>query len=291
MELSLRKRKWIIRRRLNDNWSVSKICRHMRISRYTFYYHWKNYIELGQKGLEIKSRRPNFVHKTEQSVIEKILELREKEEYGPNKMEAIFKRKGININHSTIYRILKENGMNNPIEKPRKTWGKIRFERQHSNSLWQTDFKLTEYDEWMLTLLDDHSRFVVGCRIEHNATTEFAIKLLEKSILRYGKPNQVLSDRGVQFFCNEREGKKQGISGFTQFCLDNKIEHILASKRRPTTTGKVERWNRTYDEEHYKYKSLDGFVRYYNFKRPHQSLGYLTPAVVYFAESVRDVMS
>jgi putative transposase len=290
MELSLRKREWIIRRRSNDNWSVSKICRHMRISRKCFYYHWKNYIGYGQKGLEIKSRRPNIVHKTEQTIVDRILELREKEEYGPNKMEAILKNQGMNIGHSTIYRILKDHRLNNPIEKPRKTWGKIRFQREHSNSLWQTDFKLTEDDEWMLTLIDDHSRFVVGCRIEHDATTEFAIRLLEKTILKYGKPKQILSDRGVQFFCSDKDGKEQGISRFSQFCVDNEIEHILASKRRPTTTGKVERWHRTYDEEHQKYKSLRFFVNYYNFKRPHQSLGYLTPADVYFTETVTHVM-
>lgn len=291
MELSLRKRKWIIRRRMNDNWSVIKICKHMRISRYTFYYHWKNYIECGWEGLKIKSRIPKTIHKTDDYIVKKVLKLREKEEYGPNKMEAVLKKEGISINHSTIYRILKKHGMNNPIDKPRKTWGKKRFERRHNNSLWQTDFKLTNEDEWMLTLLDDHSRFVVGCKIEHNATTEFAVRLLEKSVLKHGKPRQVLSDRGVQFFCNERKGMKQGISGFTQFCMDNEIEHIVGSKRRPTTTGKVERWHRTYDDEHHKYKSLKGFVRYYNFKRPHQSLGYLTPADVYFIESVRDVMS
>ena len=291
MDLSLRKRRTLIWKKIKYNWSVTKICRHFRISRYTFYYHWKNYQRFGWDGLEIKSRRPKTIHKTDEIIVEKVVELREKEEYGPNKMEAILRKQGIQIGHSTIYRILKDHSLNNPIDKPRKTWGKTRFQREHNNSLWQTDFKLTEKDEWMLTLLDDHSRFVVGCRINNDATTERAIQLLEKSIRKYGKPKQVLSDRGVQFFCNERKGAKHGISRFTQFCLDNDIQHILASKRRPTTTGKVERWHRTYDEEHHKYKKLRWFVHYYNFKRPHQSLGYLTPSEVYLTESLRHVMS
>ena len=97
----------------------------------------------------------------------------------------------------------------------------------------------------------------------------------------------ISDDRRVSQFNNfmnpiEKEDKEKGISVFSQFCLDNGIEHIVASKRRPTTIGKVERFHRTYDKEYHKYKSLRGFVYYYNFKRSHQSLGYLTPSEVYF---------
>jgi len=277
----LRKRRWIIKRKLG-NWNNQTIASHLRISKRTVIRWWNVYQKQGLDGLSIKSRRPKTIHKTDENIVNRILELREKEEYGPNKMEAILKKENINIGHSTIYRILRNHELNNPIDKPRKTWGKTRFQREHSNSLWQTDFKLTGEDKWMLTLIDDHSRFVVGCRIDENATTELAIKLLEKSIQDYGKPKQILSDRGTQFFYSEKEGKKEGVSQFTQFCIDNEIQHIVASKRRPTTTGKVERWHRTYDDEHHKYRLLRWFVYYYNFKRPHQSLGYLTPSEVYF---------
>jgi len=83
----------VIRRRLNDNWSVSKICKHMRISRYTFYYHWENYIEHGWEGLEIKSKTPKKINKTDDYTIKEVLKLRQKEEYGPNKMNLFSERK------------------------------------------------------------------------------------------------------------------------------------------------------------------------------------------------------
>ena len=47
----------------------------------------------------------------------------------------------------------------------------------HSNSLWQADFKLTEDDQRLLTFLDDHPRFVPGAKVEHDVTTDFALKL------------------------------------------------------------------------------------------------------------------
>ncbi|MBI5133444.1 MAG: transposase [Thaumarchaeota archaeon] len=62
---------------------------------------------------------------------------------------------------------------------------------------------------------------------------------------------------------------------------------MVARKRRPTTIGKVERWHRTYEEERHKYSTLGKLVRYYNYVRPHQSLGYKVPAEIYF----RDIMS
>ena len=68
-------------------------------------------------------------------------------------IEALLKRENICIGHNTIHRILVKHGLNNPLENPRKTRDKTRFERLHSNSLWQTDFKLTEYDTWMITFL------------------------------------------------------------------------------------------------------------------------------------------
>jgi transposase InsO family protein len=87
----------------------------------------------------------------------------------------------------------------------------------------------------MISFLDDHSRFVPGSRVHHNPTAEHAIKLLEESVKLYGKPDQVLTDRGSQFY-----PARGGISAFTQFCSGNGIEHIVASVRRPSTIGKIE---------------------------------------------------
>ena len=175
-------------------------------------------------------------------------------------------------------------GVNQPIDFIRKTWGKRRFERMRSNSLWQADFKLTEDDEWMLTFLDDHSRFIPGSKIEHDATTEFALKLFKRCGKKYGFPEQVLTDQGVQFYCADKEGKERGESEFTRTLRELGVQHIVASKRRPTTIGKVERFNRTYEEEAWRYRTLGAFIRYYNYERPHQALDYQFPAEVYFRD-------
>jgi transposase InsO family protein len=157
--------------------------------------------------------------------------------------------------HTTIHKILNQAGLNNLIPKPRKVWGKRRFQREHSNSLWQADYKLTEQDEWMISYLDDHSRFVPGSRVHHNPTAEHAIKLLEESMRQYGKPDQLLTDRGSQFY-----PARGGVSEFTEYCSGEGIEHIVASVRRPSTIGKIEAFHKAYVCESWMFPTHGSFV-------------------------------
>jgi transposase InsO family protein len=169
--------------------------------------------------------------------------------------------------------------LNNPISAPRRIWGKRRFEREHSNSLWQADFKLTQNDEWMISYLDDHSRFILGSRIHHNPTAEHAMRLLEESVRRYGKPDQILTDRGTQFY-----PARGGRSVFMEFCSGSGIEYIIASVRRPSTIGKIEAFHKAYVYEASMFSTHEGFVNYWNCERPHQGIGHLYPADVYLRD-------
>ena len=74
---------------------------------------------------------------------------------------------------------------------------------------------------------------------------------------------------------------------FDRICRENGIKHLLTAPRSPTTTGKVERWHKTLRREFLNGKvfasledaqrQLDGWVRTYNFERPHQSIGKVPP--------------
>ena len=127
--------------------------------------------------------------------------------------------------------------------------------------------------------LDDHSRFIVGICYTKIATTEVAIKLFNGSWKRYGLPREVLSDRGAQFYANIG-----GKSKFTKHLESLNVNHILASVKKPTTTGKMERFWLTHNKERWNFNSLKRFVNYYNFKRPHMSLNYQTPYEVFIRD-------
>jgi len=279
MDKEFKRRRWIVRKKYKD-WTNREIASHLRISKRTVQRWWNIYQKQGLRGLEVKSRRPQTIQRTPESVVNQVLAIRQKQGYGPDKIAGMLRNKGVKIGHNTAYRIIRANGFNNPIQRPRRIFGKTRFERAHSNSLWQADFKQTDDDNYMISFLDDHSRFIVGSAINFTENTEDALHLLEKCIKHFSCPVQILTDRGTQFWNNRGSTP----TAFTRFCIDKEIDHIVAGVRRPTTTGKIERWHKTYDDEHGKFTTLGRFVRYYNYRRPHQSLEYKVPAEIYFKD-------
>ncbi len=223
----------------------------------------------------VKSTKPHTIYRTPDNTVNRVIELRETYGWGPDKIEHWLMREQINVSHATIYKILCKHSLNNPIRSPRRQWRKTRFERAKPNELWQCDWKLTVDDEWMITYLDDYSRFVIGSEIYHNPNTKNTIALLKQCIDQHGKPEQILTDRGTQF-----TSVNSVMSQFTSYCANKGIEHIKASVRRPSTIGKVESWHRAYEYE--KNVSHNMFVKYWNYNRPHQGIGYLIPCELYF---------
>jgi transposase InsO family protein len=215
--------------------------------------------------------------------VDLIVKLRREKRWEPCKIEGYLKNYGgedvIAVGHNAIHRILIKAGLNKPITAPRKVWGKRRFERPYSNSLWQSDFKMTETDEWMVSYLDDHSRYVPGSEIHHNPTSEHAIHLLEDCIHEHGKPDQILTDQGTQY-----HPARGDLSAFTEFCNGNGIEHIMASKRRPSTIGKIEAFHKAYGLEAWMFKMHQEFIHYWNYQHPHQGIDYQYPADIYFRD-------
>lgn len=125
----------------------------------------------------------------------------------------------------TIYRILCKSGLNNhPITKPRKKRKYIRFERKLPNELWQIDLKVIENEGiWLISIFDDHSRYVLSSIKCIEGTSENVIDLVKRTIRKYGKPLQILTDHGSQFY-NSRS-KLQ--SDFDSFCKEHDIHNIL----------------------------------------------------------------
>jgi transposase len=190
MDTTEKRRRWIVHRRL-EGWKVQDIATALRKNEKTVE-RWRSiYRKHGWAGLQVKSHRPHTIHRTSQEIVNLVLQLRRTRNWGPCRIEGYLRNyHAVSTSHTIVHKILVQAGLNNPIPKPRRVWRKRRFEREHSNSLWQADFKLTEHDEWTISYLDDHSRFIPGSRIHHNPTAEHAINLLEESVRRYGKPDQ-----------------------------------------------------------------------------------------------------
>ncbi|MFO0981642.1 MAG: DDE-type integrase/transposase/recombinase [Planctomycetota bacterium] len=80
-----------------------------------------------------------------------------------------------------------------------------RFERARPGELWQSDitsFVLTRHSQrcYLTVFLDDHSRYVVSHSLRLRQTSELVTETLLDGIARFGKPEEVLTDQGRQYF-------------------------------------------------------------------------------------------
>ena len=75
--------------------------------------------------------------------------------------------------------------------------------------------------------------------------------LLEECVKLYGGPQQVLTDRGTQFY-----PARGGVFEFTEFCGGNGIEHIVTSVWRPSTIGKIEAFHKAYVYEAWRFPCM-----------------------------------
>ena len=269
--------------------NISELCREYGISRKTGH-KWINRSELGLPLCD-QSRRPHRQpSKTADNIEQKIIQLRlQHPTWGGKTIRAVLEAAGIEglPSDKTCCNILKRNGLVDPMEsikhKPYQ-----RFEREHCNEMWQTDFKGdfllgNGVRCWPLTILDDHSRFSI--RIEPKDSASGVKDSFVLAFQEYGLPNSVLSDHGTQF-----GGVHNGLSTFDRFLMDLDIQPIHGRIMHPQTQGKIERFHRTMKQEALRVTPanmaeakmrLENWRWLYNEVRPHHALDLKTPASVY----------
>lgn len=154
-------------------------------------------------------------------------------------MDAI----GIHIPHHVIHGILRDEELaeNQPKKAKKRKW--VRYERRFSNSLWHTDYKQLPDGRWFVSYQDDASRLIVGFGVYNEPTSDHAIEVLGEAVKRYGRPAQVLTDHGSQFYANEKKDSRRGESTFEKKLVEMGIRHVMARIRHPQTNGKLERFH------------------------------------------------
>lgn len=193
--------------------------------------------------------------------------------------------------HSTIHRILRRARRitAQPHKRPRSSW--IRFEAKLPNQRWQLD-----YSHWrladrthanILTILDDHSRYIACCTTTAVASTAAVIDCFLTAGNTHGFPQSTLSDNGSAFTARLVGGRNS-----FELLLDRlAIASHHGTPNHPQTQGKVERFHQTMKKALAARPApvdrakldlyLAEFVAYYNHKRPHRALDRRTPASVY----------
>jgi transposase InsO family protein len=179
-----------------------------------------------------------------------------------------------------------------PEPKVKRAKDQIRFfERARPMQLWQTDitsFVLTRHSTrvYLTVFMDDNSRYIVSWALMLRQTGEFVMDALLSGIQRFGKPEEVLTDQGRQYF------SWRGKSDFQKLLDREGIRHVVSRSHHPETLGKCERfwetvsrefWDRVKPQElNDARERLGQFIAHYNHFRPHQGIGGLVPADKFF---------
>lgn len=61
--------------------------------------------------------------------------------------------------------------------------------------------------------------------------------------------DEIITDRGTQFYANKKDKNGEGESSFSEFLNNNGIKHIKAGIRPPQTNDKIEKWFDTYEKK------------------------------------------
>ena len=252
----------------------------------------RQYRMYGEQGLHPKARTATRTGVSE-DVQKKIVDLkRSNPTYGTRRISDVLRRFFlIRTSATTVRKTLSNEGLiTKPKRKPKKNPSKPRFfERSTPNQLWQTDimtFRLAGRNAYLIGYLDDYSRYITACGFYRSQTAEHVLETYRRAISEYGVPREMLTDNGRQY-TNWR-----GSTRFERELKKDRVKHIKSRPHHPMTLGKIERFWKTVQTEFFhrvQFTSFDEavercnlWVKYYNYRRPHQGIGGLCPADRFF---------
>ena len=287
---------------LRDGFSVSEVAEAYGVSRQSVHAWLARYEQGGLPALADRSRRPRSSPLQMPAKVEaRVLELRRQHPaWGQITLRHRLDKEGVTPlpSLSAIYRCLIRHNLIEPKAKRKKLPTYKRWERSRPMELWQMDIVggvlLEDGSECkVLTGVDDHSRYCVCAGIMVRATARPVCGFFAQALERHGVPEEILTDNGKVF--TNRFGLKPTEVLFDKICRENGITHRLTAPASPTTTGKVERFHRTFRQEFLggqlfpslavAQKQLDAWVEDYNSNRPHQGIDLATPAERFFCRT------
>ncbi len=151
------------------------------------------------------------------------------------------------------------------------------------NQVWSTDItyiRMAQGFLWLVAILEWFSRFVMSWSLSLTMEMDSCLEALDLA-LRRGRPEIFNGDQGSQFtsekFTGKLEARKIAVSMDGRGrCFDNIfVEQLWRSLKYE------EVYLQDYHQVPEARASIRSYFEFYNFDRPHQSLDYQTPAVIY----------
>lgn len=267
---------------------INFLCKYFGVSN-SGYYHWRN-----------KTKGHRFLTKKE--ICEKIKSIfkSSKETYGSPRIYQELKDEGISISENTVAKYMKELGLDARLNRKYKVQT---TDSNHNNPIAPRLFKVEEDDVlpdspgkllagditylklngghiYLAVVIDLFNREVVGWSISESLETTIVLKALEMAMSKFGPDTEVIfhSDRGSQY----------ASEAYRNFLKNKNINPSMSRKGNCYDNAYVESWFSSLKKE-WIYRSLysteeqlrslvfEYIEIWYNRKRKHSALGYLSP--------------
>jgi len=276
-------------------YTITELCKNFSISRPTAYKLIDRFEKLGYEGLREQPRIPRkHPNETKGDIVKSILALKEKHRlWGAKKLRVLlFNEYAEELIPSvvTVHNILKKNGLVCPQKRLRRVKPVYPiFDPKVCNEVWSADYKgkfLMGNKKYChpLTIADSKSRFLFTAKGHYHENLKSAKAEFTKVFRKYGIPQQLHTDNGSPF------GSVRAIQRFTQLSywfIELGITPVFSDPAHPEQNGRHERMHRDLkaacaNPSAYDLKAQQGrlnrFVKEYNHIRPHEALGFETPA-------------
>ncbi len=254
------------------------------------YYRWR--ARQGQGRLEDRSSSLsvwNRLTPEEESVVLEVA--MEHTDLSSRQLAAwITDNKGFSVSESTVYRILRREGLVKSPEIKMAAGQEFHTKTTRPHEMWATDASYFRVVGWgfyyMVTVMDDFSRFILAWKLQLDMTSDSFIEVVQDAVDLTGMTEIPLDDRTRLLSDN---GPGYVSRAFGDYLRLVGIRHILASPYHPQTNGKIERYHQSikrevnqvpYDVPRNLEVAISDFVSYYNNRRYHKALRNVTPADV-----------
>jgi putative transposase len=218
--------------------------------------------------------------------------------YGSRRITVQLRREGLTLNRKAVQRHMREMGIAGVCPGPNFSQRNQAHQvypyllRQvtaaYPNHIWGIDITYIRLQHgwlYLVAVLDWFSRYVVNWQLDDTLDIDFVLLAVDEALMHH-KPVIWNSDQGSHFTSPQ----------YTQRLLAANVQISMDGKGRALDNIFTERlWRTVKYEEVYLHEyqtpkqartGLTTYFDFYNNRRPHQALGYLTPAEVFFANII-----
>lgn len=270
---------------LRHQFKIIDLCKIAGISRSTYYYQIRhNTID---KYLIIKKRI-------------QVIYAQHRGRYGYRRVTAVLQREGLNINHKTVYRLMKEMELmsNVRVKKYRSykgSFGKIapnllsrNFQADRPRQKWVTDvteFKIHRHKLYLSPILDLFNGEIVSYSIFERPVMQMVTSMLEQAF------DKVPDNTGITLHSDQ--GWHYQMPQYRQMLIDKGIHQSMSRKGNCLDNAVIENffghlksemlYNNFFMSKEELIRSLHDYIEYYNHERIKKKLGYLSPVDIEIA--------